>query len=90
LQLAVIDVSKDIGYLKIFYNVVRNIFKFYHGSSKRLHTLKEISEVLEEEILKLRDIHTVRWLASKVSAVRALLLSWKAIVTHLELICNNE
>jgi hypothetical protein len=91
LQLAVIDVSKDTGYLKIFDNVVRNIFNFYHGSSKRLYTLNEISEVLEEEILKLRDIHTVRWLASKVSAVTALPLSWKAIVTHLEqLICNNE
>jgi hypothetical protein len=91
LQLAVIDVSKDIAYLKIFDNVVRNTFKFYHSSSKRLLTLKEISEVLGEEILKLRDIHTVRRLASKVSAVTALLLPWKAIVTHLEqLICNNE
>jgi hypothetical protein len=46
LQLAVIDVSKDIAFMKIFDNIVRNIFKFYHGSSKRLHTLKEISEVL--------------------------------------------
>uniref|UniRef100_A0A8C5QKG7 TTF-type domain-containing protein n=1 Tax=Leptobrachium leishanense TaxID=445787 RepID=A0A8C5QKG7_9ANUR len=89
LQLAVLDVCKEVPYLQTFDDVVRRVFKYYHGSAKRLQQLKEVAKSLSEEILKLRDIHTVRWLCSKVDALRAFLQNWKTVVTHFEQISTE-
>uniref|UniRef100_A0A8C5LZR6 TTF-type domain-containing protein n=1 Tax=Leptobrachium leishanense TaxID=445787 RepID=A0A8C5LZR6_9ANUR len=89
LQLAVLDVCKEVPYLQTFDDVVRHVFKYCHGSAKRLQQLKEVAKSLSEEILKLRDIHTVRCLCSKVDALRAFLQNWKTVVTHFEQISTE-
>uniref|UniRef100_A0A8C5P9S0 TTF-type domain-containing protein n=1 Tax=Leptobrachium leishanense TaxID=445787 RepID=A0A8C5P9S0_9ANUR len=82
LQLAVLDVCKEVPYLQTFDDVVRRVFKYYHGSAKCLQQLKEVSKSLSEEILK-------RWLCSKVDALRAFLQNWKTVVTHFEQISTE-
>jgi hypothetical protein len=40
--------------------------------------LREVSEILEQQILKLQYLHAVRWLASKVGALNAPVTDFKS------------
>lgn len=89
LQLAVLDASKEIDDLKDFDKIIKNVFHFYRGSNKRLQGLRKTAIVLEQEVVKLQDIHSVRWLVSKKEAMTALKRNFVPLIINLEEIASN-
>ena len=78
-------------------------FKFFFGdplkknkkaentsSPKRSSQLKEVATALQMQLLKLKDINAVRWIASKEQALQAFLKSWQAVVFQLQKNSNVE
>jgi hypothetical protein len=49
-----------------------------------LQQLKQVAESLQTSTLKFQYLHNVRWVASKVSALSALVKDWKCVTAHLE------
>ena len=85
LELSILDVIKDISYIGKFESVVKKVYEFYSRSPRRTKDLKEIADIMEDEsIIKFTGILAVRWVSSKLRAVKALLHNWKCAVLHLE------
>jgi hypothetical protein len=49
-----------------------------------LRKLKQVAESLQTSILKFQYLHNVRWAASEVRALSALVKDWKCVTVHLE------
>ena len=56
------------------------LYIYYYSLPKRSSQLKEVAAVLEMQLLKLKDINAVRWIASKEQKLQAFLKSWQAVV----------
>ncbi|XP_077005455.1 zinc finger protein 862 isoform X5 [Tamandua tetradactyla] len=84
LHLAVVDACGNIDLVKKCDRHIRTIFKFYQSSNKRLNELQEGAAPLEEEIIRLKDLNAVRWVASKRRTLNALIVSWPALSRHLQ------
>ena len=84
LELGILDGIKGILYLDNFEKTVKKIFLFYHYSPKRRRELTEISKVLEEDILQYGAVKSVRWVASKSRALKALSRNLGSTYTHTE------
>uniref|UniRef100_G3TSV3 Zinc finger protein 862 n=1 Tax=Loxodonta africana TaxID=9785 RepID=G3TSV3_LOXAF len=88
LHLAVVDACGSIDLVRKCDRHIRTIFKFYQSSNKRLHELQEGAALLEQEILRLKDLNAVRWVASKRRTLNALLVSWPALARHLQSVAD--
>ena len=84
LQLAVMDSLKTVPFMQQVETTLRALYTYYHSSPKRLSQLKKTAAALEMQLLKLRDINAVRWVASKEQALQAFLQSWQVMVFHLQ------
>lgn len=89
LQLAILDATGKIDYLSEFDRTVKKVFHFYRGSNKRLQSLRKTASVLEVEIVKLRDIHSIRWVSSKSDAMTALKKNFVAVIVNLESVASD-
>ena len=63
---------------------LRGLYIYYHSSTKRSSQLKEVAAALEMQLLKLKNINAVRWVASKEWALQEFLKSWQAVVFQLQ------
>ncbi|XP_074171275.1 zinc finger protein 862 isoform X1 [Rhinolophus sinicus] len=84
LHLAVVDACGGIDLVKKCDRHIRTVFKFYQSSHKRLTELQEGAAALEQEIVRLKDLNAVRWVASKRRTLNALIVSWPALARHLQ------
>uniref|UniRef100_A0A452SDC9 Zinc finger protein 862 n=2 Tax=Ursus americanus TaxID=9643 RepID=A0A452SDC9_URSAM len=84
LHLAVVDACGGIDLVKKCDRHIRTVFKFYQSSNKRLNELQEGAAPLEQEIIRLKDLNAVRWVASKRRTLNALLVSWPGLARHLQ------
>ncbi|KAM7120433.1 zinc finger protein 862 isoform 2-T3 [Molossus nigricans] len=84
LHLAVVDACGSIDLVKKCDRHIRTVFKFYQSSNKRLTELQEGAAALEREIGCLKDLHAVRWVASRRRTLNALIVSWPALARHLQ------
>ncbi|XP_077634120.1 zinc finger protein 862 isoform X1 [Crocuta crocuta] len=84
LHLAVVDACGGIDLVKKCDRHIRTVFKFYQSSNKRLNELQEGAAPLEQEIIRLKDLNAVRWVASKRRTLNALIVSWPALARHLQ------
>ncbi|XP_048246220.1 zinc finger protein 862-like [Haliotis rufescens] len=84
LELAVLDAVKHLPSLSNFEDVLKQVFKFYHYSPKMRRELKTVSDIFNTDLANLSDVKQVRWLASKIRAVRALKISFHSILNHFE------
>ena len=78
------DSLKTVPFMQQVETTLRALYTYYHSSPKRLSQLKKTAAALEMQLLKLRDINAVRWVASKEQALQAFLQSWQVIVFHLQ------
>ncbi|XP_073094344.1 zinc finger protein 862 isoform X3 [Manis javanica] len=83
LHLAVVDACGGIDLVRKCDRHIRTIFRFYQSSHKRLNELQEGAAPLEQEIIRLKDLNAVRWVASRRRTLNALILSWPALARHL-------
>ncbi|KAM5255350.1 zinc finger protein 862 [Ctenodactylus gundi] len=84
LHLDVVDACGSIDLVKKCDRHIRTVFKFYQSSNKRLRELQDSAAALEQEIVRLKDLNAVRWVASKRRTLSALIVSWPALARHLQ------
>lgn len=87
LQLTVLHSVKNVKFIDEIDSILRKLYKFYRHSPKRL---TKNSELLECEISKLQYLHQVRWVASKLNALHAIVKDWECLVVHLESISEKK
>ncbi|KAM6168186.1 zinc finger protein 862 [Erethizon dorsatum] len=88
LHLAVVDACGRIDLVRKCDRHIRTIFKFYQSSNKRLSELQDGAVPLEQEIVRLKDLNAVRWVASKRRTLNALIVSWPALAQHLQTVAE--
>ena len=71
LQLAVLDSLKAVPFMQEVEKTFRGLYIYYHSSPKHSSQLKEVAAALQMQLLKLKDINAVRWVASKEEALQA-------------------
>ena len=69
LRLAVLDSLKTVSFKQEVEKTLTGLYIYYHSSSKRSSQLKEVAATLQTQLLKLKDINAVRWVASKEEAL---------------------
>ncbi|XP_040858206.1 zinc finger protein 862 [Ochotona curzoniae] len=84
LHLAVVDACGSIDLVRKCDRHIRTVFKFYQSSNKRLSELQAGATALEQEIIRLKDLNAVRWVASKRRTLNAFITSWPALARHLQ------
>ena len=60
LALATKDAFKDVPYLSTYEDILSTLFYFYHNSGVRSSGLKEIQQILESPVLKMKEAKHVR------------------------------
>ncbi|XP_075441328.1 zinc finger protein 862-like [Ascaphus truei] len=90
LQLCVLKSVKDAPYISKVDDVLIGLFRFYANSPKRQNELQDVAQSLSANILKVQHIHEVRWVASKVGALKSVLADWKPCVVHMESIVESQ
>ncbi|MEE6461243.1 hypothetical protein FKM82_001239 [Ascaphus truei] len=90
LLFSVLSYIKNVKYMEEVDGVLQRLYSFYYFSPKRMRQLKKVSQALECELVKLHNLRSVRWVASKVEALTALVQDWKCIVFHLEELGNGK
>ncbi|XP_052575872.1 zinc finger protein 862 isoform X1 [Peromyscus californicus insignis] len=84
LHVAVMDACGSIDLVRKCDRHIRTVFKFYQSSNKRLSELQGGAALLEQEIIRLKDLSAIRWVASKRRTLNALIVSWPALTRHLQ------
>ncbi|XP_021079323.1 zinc finger protein 862 isoform X2 [Mesocricetus auratus] len=84
LHVAVVDACGSTALLRRCDRRIRTVFKFYQSSNKRLRELQGVAAPLVQEIVRLKDPNSVRWVASKRRTLNALIVSWPALTGHLQ------
>jgi hypothetical protein len=80
LHVAVVDACGNIYLVRKCDRHIRTVFKFYQSSHKRLSELQAVAAPLEQEILRLKDLSAVRWVASKRRTLNTFVMSWSSRV----------
>ena len=83
LELAVKDCFKGT-YMDDVIEVMRFIYQFYEGSSKRNKEAKDIADIMQEEFLKPEKVNGTRWIDHKLRATTKLLADWLVFVVHFQ------
>ncbi|XP_020625528.1 uncharacterized protein LOC110062925 [Orbicella faveolata] len=73
--------ASDIAKLKNYQQIITDIYYYFSKSAKRSQGLKKVQEVLESDVLKIKEVHSVRWF-SFYNALYAIYHSWGALVTY--------
>ncbi|XP_051058935.1 zinc finger protein 862 [Phodopus roborovskii] len=84
LHVAVVDACGSIDLVRKCDRHIRTVFKFYQSSNKRLSELQSVAAPLEQEIIRLKDLNTIRWVASKRRTLNTLIVCWPALARHLQ------
>ncbi|XP_066219094.1 zinc finger protein 862 isoform X1 [Saccopteryx leptura] len=84
LPLSVVDACGGIDLMKRCDRHIRTIFKFYQASKRRLTELQAGAAALGQEIISLKDLNAVQWVASRRRTLTVLVASWPALARHLQ------
>jgi len=71
LELAVYDILKEINGTNNFQSFIENLYALYHNSPKNMTELKECASSLEQQLLHIGTIFTIRWMASSEKTIKA-------------------
>jgi hypothetical protein len=77
-------------FLNNIIEMLQDLYYVYEKSPKRLRNLRELAEVLDDEVHKPERSHGTRWLAHKARACNTLLKSYNVIVTHIEQLATEN
>ena len=82
LALACNSAEKQVFFCKHVENIMKSVYSFFSSSSKRQETLRQYQTVLDHPILKIQQIHEIRWL-SWYEAVKNLCLTIEPLMDTL-------
>ena len=72
LQLALLDLTKELLCVSQVEETVKAIFKWYYYSPKQRREVNKIAEILDESHVYFNGVHQVRWLTSRSRAFAVL------------------
>ena len=75
LALCMSQAASDIAKLKNYQQIITDTYYYFRKSAKRSQGLKKVQEVLESDVLKIKEAHSVRWF-SFYNALYAIYHSW--------------
>lgn len=81
LALCMSQAASDIAKLKNYQQIITDIYYYFSKSAKHSQGLKKVQEVLESDVLKIKEVHSVCWF-SFYNALYAIYHSWGALVTY--------
>ena len=81
LALCTRQAASNIAKLKNYQQIITDIYYYFSKSAKRSQGLKKVQEVLESDVLKIKEVHSVCWF-SFYNALYAIYHSWGALVTY--------
>ena len=81
--------ADNISYLKRFKETVQSLFLFYHNSAVRMAGLHAIQEILNDPIIKLKQVKDVQWLLYN-AAIGSILRTLPLIIVSLEHECTER
>lgn len=55
--------AESIPYMKEYQETLTGLFYFFKGSANRNEKLKDIQTLLDEPLLKIKEVHEVRWMS---------------------------
>ena len=84
LELAVGDAVHDITTINHFKAFMDTMYSLYSMSPKNTRELKEASIELETQLLRIGRVLDVRWVASSFRTVKAVWVSFEALVLHFQ------
>ena len=90
LELMILDTKDTMDYMKDLEFVVKAIYKMYHYSAKRRNEFEVLCVAADEECKQFGGIQTIRWAASQLRALEAILNNWKITVEHLNQIAASK
>jgi len=82
LELAVYDTLKEINGTNNFQSFIENLYALYHNSPKNMTELKECASSLEQQLLHIGKIFTIRWVASSEKTIKAVWNNYTALNAH--------
>ena len=91
LHLAMRKAVKSVPYYRQFEDLVNEVHNFYnrHGHKRKAH-LRELAQVLNEQIYEFNYIFEIRWVTSEFTALKKLNSSWNLAVTDLNSISADR
>jgi len=82
LELAVSDTLKEIHGTNHFQSFIENLYAIYHQSPKNMYELKMCATSLEQKLLHIGTIFTIRWVASSEKTLKAVWNYYAALYNH--------
>jgi hypothetical protein len=90
INLSALSAVKNVNCVDDIDSYVKQLYKFDHSSPLIMNQVRKVTEILEQQVLKFQYLHDVRWFASKVGALTALVMDWKSVIVHLGNIVATE
>ena len=84
LELAVTEVRSDFHEISNVQTIFSSVYSFYSRSSMQVAKLSEICKSLSISFKKIGKIFTIRWVASSLNSITALLDSYEAIYLNIK------
>lgn len=82
LELAVSDTLKEIHGTNDFQSFIEKLYAIYHQSPKNMYELRMCATSLEQKLLHIGKIFTIRWVASSEKTLKAVWNNYVALYNH--------
>lgn len=82
LELAVCDTVKEINAINNFQCFIEKLYSLYHQSPKNANELKMCAASLEQNLIKIGKIFTIRWIASSEKTLKAVWNNFETLSKH--------
>ncbi|XP_067656447.1 zinc finger protein 862-like [Haliotis asinina] len=90
LELGVLDGIKHMDYVKKFEDTIKRICKFYSYSPKRRQELQKLACFFQENLIMYTEIKAIRWVSSKLRALKAVCADLHVTVSHMEQVLSTS
>lgn len=82
LELAVADCLKEVSGINHFQSFIEKLYSLYHMSPKNMNKLKECANSIDQQLLKISKIFTIKWVASSLWTVKAVWNNFESLFQH--------
>ncbi|XP_062580077.1 zinc finger protein 862-like [Saccostrea cucullata] len=88
IELAFKDAMKSSTLYNKIFDMLGQLFKFYHNSPKQMAGLKSAAEACKKSLRHPTRVGGTRWVGHVLTALKNLLIGYKVFITHLEQVAS--
>lgn len=89
LALASENAASAVSYCQQHNSVLRGLYNFFHTSPNHYSVLKSMMEILDDPVIHIQQVHTVRWL-TMYKAVEAVRKCYSSLLSTLSTLGDND